>query len=188
MANPTPSDHQDEQLVRPGIGDDTSGTAVQQAREAWALRGNSFGAIVMLLVQYGLGMWVNLYGQLPASDHGASLVTGFTRAVSRGPVGLSIHAILGVLLLASAAAALVRAIRIRRSNLIGPAIVGLVAIAVAGLSGARFVGSMTNSASITMALAAAVAIGAYAVILLIPPQQPVTAASSPARGDQTTSQ
>ena len=156
-------------------------------RRSWALRGNSFGAIVMVLVQYGLGMWVDLYGHLPASDHGANLATGFARAVSKGPVGLSIHAILGVLLLASAAAALVRAVRIGRAMFVGAALVGLVAIAAAGVSGARFVGSMSNGASLTMALAAAVAIGAYALILLLPPQQLVTPGPSPAASVQARS-
>ena len=153
-------------------------------RRSWALRSNSFGAVVMVLVQYGLGMWVNLYGHLPASDHGANIATGFARAVSKGPVGLSIHAILGILLLASAAAALVRAVRMGRSTFVGAALVGLVAIAAAGVSGARFVGSMSNGASLTMALAAAVAIGAYALILLLPPQQGVTPDPSPAASVQ----
>ena len=45
MANPTRTDHRIEQLAKAGIGDDTSATAVQQARRTWALRGNCFAAM-----------------------------------------------------------------------------------------------------------------------------------------------
>lgn len=139
----------------------------------------------MLLAQYGLGVWVNLYGHLPASDHGANIATGFARAVSKGPLALSIHAILGVLLILSAAAALVRAIRIRRPVLIGAALVGLLSIVAAAFAGARFVGIMSNGASVTMAIGAGIAIGAYALILLLPPQQLVTPHPSPPASAQT---
>jgi len=57
------------------------------ARRVRGLRANSFAAIVILLVEYGLGSWVNLYGNLPASDHGSTIGTGFTRAVAGGPGG-----------------------------------------------------------------------------------------------------
>jgi hypothetical protein len=129
------------------------------------LRGNSFGAMVILLLQYGLGIWVNLYARIPAGDHGANVASGFARAISNGPVGLSIHAVLGVLLIASGAAALVRAFLVRRRALIVAAGVGLICILVAGLSGAAFVGNGSNGASMSMAIAAGVAILAYALIL-----------------------
>lgn len=131
------------------------------------LRGNSFGALVILLLQYGLGIWTNLYAHIPAADHGANVGSGFARAISNGPVGLSIHAVLGVILIAAAAAALVRAFLVRHAVLIAAAAVGLICIVVAGLSGASFVGSASNAASMSMAIAAGVAIGAYALILYL---------------------
>lgn len=121
----------------------------------------------MLLIEYGLGIWMNLYGQLPASDNGASLPAAFARAIADGPVGLSIHAVLGTLLIVSAVAAVVRAFLGRRPVLIGAAIVGLAAIVIAALSGARFVGHGADSASMSMAIAAGVAIGAYALMLFL---------------------
>ncbi len=129
------------------------------------LRGNSFGALVILLVEYGLGIWVNLYGHIPASDHGSNIASGFARAISNGPVGLSIHAVLGVILLGAAAGAVVRAFLVRRTNLIVAAVLGLVCVVIAGLSGASFVGSGSNAASMSMAIGAGVAIFAYAFIL-----------------------
>jgi hypothetical protein len=129
------------------------------------LRGNSFGALVILLVQYGLGIWVNLYAHIPATDRGANVASGFARAISNGPVGLSVHAVLGVILIASAAAALVRAFLVRRTVLIAAAAAGLICIVTAGFSGAAFVGNGGNAASMSMAIAAGVAIFAYALIL-----------------------
>lgn len=118
---------------------------------AWAatkvrgLRANSFAAVVILLVEYGLGMWVNLYGQLPASDHGASIATGFARAIHKGPVGLSVHALLGVILIVSALTAVVRVVLVRRPALIGAATVGLVAVVMAPFSGASFVATAATA-------------------------------------------
>jgi hypothetical protein len=120
-----------------------------------------------VLLEFGLGIWVNLYGHLPAADHGANVGEGFARAIYNGPVGLSIHAVLGVVLLASASAALVRAILVRRTALIAAAVLSFIAVVVAGLNGASFVGSGNNAASMSMAIAAGVAIGGYAFILLI---------------------
>jgi hypothetical protein len=141
------------------------------------LRANSFAAIVILLTEYGLGTWVNLYGHLPASDHGASIATGFARAVSKGPAGLSIHAVLGAILVISAVTAIVRAALIRRPVMVGATAVGLAAIVVAALSGASFVGDGSNGASMSMAVAAGIAFGAYALVL----QLSAGAAQSPRR-------
>jgi hypothetical protein len=130
------------------------------------LRVNSFAAIMALLVQLCLGMWVNLYGHLPAADDGANVGTGFTRAISGGPVGLSIHAVVGALLVISAITATVRAVLVRHPVLIAATAAGLLAIVDAAVSGASFVGNGSNGASMNMAVATAVAIGAYAFVLL----------------------
>lgn len=136
------------------------------------LRANSLAALMILLIEYGLGIWVNLYGQLPASDNGASLSAGFGRAVADGPIGLSIHAVLGAVLIVSAVTAVVRSFLARRPVLVGAAIVGLAAVAIAALSGARFVGHGSDATSMTMAIAAGVAIGAYALMLFLPARAP----------------
>jgi hypothetical protein len=137
------------------------------AARMMGLRANSFAAIVILLIEYGLGVWVNLYGHLPVSDHGANIATGFAQAVSKGPAGVSIHAVLGAILVISAVTAIVRAALVRRLVMVGAAAVGLVAIVVAAFSGASFVGDGSNGASLSMAVAAGVAIGSYALVLLL---------------------
>ena len=129
------------------------------------LRTNAFAAVVMLLIEFGLGVGVNLYSSLPASDHGKGLVTAFGAAVTGGPIALTLHALLGTLLLITGIAAVVRATLARRTLLICVAVLALVAILVAWVAGTEFVGDMSNGTSLVMALATALAILCYATIL-----------------------
>jgi hypothetical protein len=133
-------------------------TSVQQDSSAatsvsrlGALRGNCMGAAVLLIIQFGLGVAVNLYVTLP--EHKSFLSQVF------GSATLAAHAIVALLLLGAAIAALVRAIRARRAIVFTSA--GLAAILVAAIAGASFVGNGTNGASLGMALAAAVAMFCY---------------------------
>ena len=116
-----------------------------------ALRGTCMGAAVLLIVQFGLGMGVNLYVTLPARK--SFLSTVFGSAI------LAAHAIVALALLGAAIAALVRAIRARRA--IAFTSVGLAAILAAAAAGASFAGHQSNGASLTMALATAVAMFCY---------------------------
>jgi hypothetical protein len=131
------------------------------------LRINSFSVVVILLIEFGLGISVNLFAKLPGSDHGKSVLPAFGSAVTGGPVLLALHALLGIFLLAGGIAALVRAIRIRRPLWLGLTSVALLSIVVAWISGSRFVGSMDDGASLAMALATAVSILCYVLILFL---------------------
>ena len=115
------------------------------------LRGNCMGAAVLLIVQFALGIGLNLYVTLPA--HKSFLSTVFGSAV------LAVHAIVALVLLGAAIGALVRAIRARRA--VAFTSVGLAAIIAAAIAGASFVGSQGNGASLAMALATAVAMFCY---------------------------
>jgi hypothetical protein len=130
-----------------------------------ALKANTLAAIVMLLIELGLGIGVNLYSKLPIADKDRSIFAAFARAVSDGPVILALHAVLGTLLLASAVSLVVRAVSIRRPILTWFATFGLVAILAAWISGARFVGAMANSESLSMCLATCVSLLCYSLIL-----------------------
>ncbi|MBV9279732.1 MAG: hypothetical protein JOZ41_06600 [Chloroflexi bacterium] len=131
-----------------------------------ALRTNAFAVLVMLLVEFSLGMWVNLEAKVPASDHGTNLALAIVRAILDGPVGLSLHALLGLLLVVGATAALIRAVRVGEARWTAPAGLGLASVILAALSGARFVGTAQDGASLAMALFAALAMLSYALILL----------------------
>lgn len=125
--------------------------ATAATRRLEALRGNCMGAAVLLIVEFALGVGVNLYLTRPA--HQAFFATLF------GSATLAAHAILAVLLLGAAIGALVRAVRSGR--VVALASVGLAAVVSAGVAGAVFVSSQDNGASLGMALAAAIAMFCY---------------------------
>jgi hypothetical protein len=144
------------------------GGAGPAARGNSGLRANSLAAVVMLLIQYCLGMWVNLYARLPASDHGKGVFAAFGGAVANGPAALAIHALLGILLLVTSIAAVVRAAVARNAAGVAFGAVAFLAIVAAWLSGARFVGNTSSGASFGMAVATAVALLGYVIILFLP--------------------
>lgn len=125
--------------------------AVTPTSRLAALRGNCMGAAVLLIIEFGLGMGVNLYVTLP--EHKSFLLEVF------GSATLAAHAIVALVLLGAAVGALVRAIRSRRAIVFTSA--GLAAILAAGIAGSTFVSGAGNGASLSMALATAVAMFCY---------------------------
>jgi hypothetical protein len=144
----------------------TSADAVSHGKIR-GLRINSFAAVVMLMIEFGLGVGVNLYASLPASGNGKGLVGAFLAAIADGPIALTLHALIGTLLILTAIAAVVRASFVRRAPLTIVASAGLLAIVLAWLGGTRFVGSGGNGASLVMALATGIGVLCYATIVLI---------------------
>jgi hypothetical protein len=149
--------------------------ALSDVKSFKGLRANSLAVVIVLLIEFGLGMSVNLYATLPTSDHGKGMLPAFGGAVTGGPVVLALHALLGTFLLAGGIAALIRAFLIRRPLLLGLTGVALLSIIVAWISGSRFVGTMDNGASLAMALATAVSILCYVFILFLGGQTAETA-------------
>lgn len=129
------------------------------------LRANALAGLVMLLIEYSLGISVNLYSTLPASDKGKTVFAGLGAAIGNGPILVTLHTLLGTLLLITAIAAVVRASRVGRRSLIALSGGALLATILAWLSGSSFVGHQRNGASLSMALAAAVAILCYALLI-----------------------
>ena len=150
--------------------------AARQARRRSRLRTNSAAICVMLLVQYGLGMGVNLYAQVPAADHGAGVAAALGRALTSQPAVLAVHAVLGLLMLVAGISVLTRAIRARHRRAIAASAAGLAAIAAAAVSGAAFVSNGQAGASMAMAVLTGVALLCYLANLLM--TSPV-AASTP---------
>lgn len=142
------------------------------------LRANALAAVVMLLIQYCLGISVTLYSTLPVHDVDKSLFTGFASAVGDGPLLLSLHdALLGTLLLVTASVALERSVRLGATPPIALTAVALLVIVAAWLAGSEFVGHMKNGTSLAMALATAVAILCYALMIFLvgsSPRSPVS--------------
>lgn len=143
--------------------------APRTARTLNGLRTNAFAAVVMLLIEFGLGVGVNLDATLPAADAGKGLLPAFGRAVTDGPIVLTVHALLGTTLLITGLAAVVRASLARRPLFVGLTSSALLALVVAWFAGARFVGDQASGASLAMASATGLSILCYALILFVVP-------------------
>jgi len=139
--------------------------APQSSSRNRGVRANAFAVALLILVQYGLGMWVNLYETTPVSGRGKGPFAAFGAAVAHGPVALTLHALVGTLLVLSAIALVIRAVMARKRAATVLSGVGLVAIISAWFAGASFVGSGKDGDSFGMALSAAVALLCYVTIL-----------------------
>jgi len=122
------------------------------------VRRMSLGIAVALLVQYALGMVVNLYVTLPARDQGGGLLAAVGRAFANGPAAVAIHAGLGLLLILGGINLVVRSARSRHRPLIWLSAISLLSILGAALNGAAFVNSGSNGPSLGMAMLTGVAL------------------------------
>jgi hypothetical protein len=128
-------------------------TPTARAAGQRALRGNCMGAAVLLVIQFGLGTAINLYVTLPTGK------SFWSKVFSDGAV--AVHAIVALLLVGASVSALIRSVRAGRPLVVARTSVGLLAIVVAAASGVAFVRNGSNGASLSMALAAAVALFCY---------------------------
>ena len=125
--------------------------------ELEAVRQLSLAALVMLVVQYGLGIILNLYIAVPASDAHAGLI----QEIASGPLMLTVHALLGLALIGAALVLLVRAVRLGDRVIAMLAAAGLTAIGGAFASGEIFVRNGQSGASLAMALLTGMALLCY---------------------------
>ena len=125
--------------------------------ELEGLRRVALAALIMLVVQYGLGSILNLYIPVPASDAHA----GIMQEIASGPAMLTVHALLGLGLIGAALVLLVRAVRLDDRVIAVLAAAGLTAIGGAFASGEIFVRNGQSGASLAMALLTGVALLCY---------------------------
>jgi hypothetical protein len=88
-------------------------------------------------------------------------------AISTGPAALSVHVVLGLLLVLAAVGLVVQAVIARHWVLTATSVVGLLALVAATLSGDRFVAKGLPSASMAMAMLTGVALLAYGANLYL---------------------
>jgi hypothetical protein len=136
-------------------------------RQLANLRRTTLGGLVMLILEFALGTGVSLYVTLPAGDRGSGVAAAIGRALADGPAAVAAHAAIGLLLIVAGIGALIRAVAGRQVPVIVLSAIALLAILGAAASGARFVGTAQNGASLGMALATAVAMLCYAVSLFV---------------------
>lgn len=133
------------------------------------------GMIVTLLIQFLLGMWVNLFVDIPKNHPGANppeffsgVASNVLWAIFHGPsIFLVLHAVLGLILVAGAIAFAVQAIRLGPRSLAIAGVVGGLAVLFAGFNGGSFLNYHEDFSSMIMAAFFAIAVGAYAWALAI---------------------
>jgi hypothetical protein len=126
-------------------------------------RRGSLAVLVLIVAEYGIGMYVNLYATIPRADHGH----GLGGAITNGPATLSIHAVLGLLLGLGALGVLVQAVIARHLGAIAASALGTFALASASVTGASFTSSGNTAESMGMSVLAGVALLCYAANLYL---------------------
>ena len=129
------------------------------------IRMSSLGGVIMLIIEFILGIVYNLYGTAPTPAKSVGLFSS--------PL-LALHVIVAILLLIAAVGQLIRAIGTRHRLTIWMSAIGLVGILGAGFSGIGFAGNGAAGASLGMALAFAVALAAYVVLVFALPSSSST--------------
>jgi hypothetical protein len=133
-------------------------SAADRPGAAGRLLAVNFTACMLLLVQYLLGMAVNLYVALPAGHPGAGAGNYFSGAASglawvipHGPAWAAAHAAFGLALVAAALASL--ALTWRQASRIATAtsVLGTLAIVGAGFNGVSFLNYRHAFSSMIMA-------------------------------------
>ena len=119
------------------------------------LRSTALGLLMFLLVQFALGMVVNLYVRVPAGR------AGYGPAVA----ALVLHGLVGLALIAGLVSLAVRTVAARVRHVAVPAVIAAVVLLGAAAGGLRFLGSGVDGASLAMALCAAIAICCYSLII-----------------------
>jgi hypothetical protein len=136
------------------------------------------GACALLLIQYLLGMVVNVYVVLPgrhpgagAGDYLSGAAAGLAWVVADGPAWAAAHAAFGMALAALALAAVALAWRRGGSGGRAASIVGALAIIGAGFNGASFVNYGHAFSSMIMAGLWALALACYIAGAILAPQR-----------------
>jgi hypothetical protein len=132
------------------------------------------GAILLILVQAGIGMVVNLYVTIPAhhpgahpSDYLSGSFHSVVWSISHGALALAVHAALGLALVVMVIGVAVRAVRLRRGAIRALSVLGGLLVIGAGFNGASFLDFNDNASSLIMALLAFVAVACYTVVLFL---------------------
>jgi hypothetical protein len=156
------------------------------SRSIEPLRRQACGAVVLICVQSGVGMFVNLFVTIPTHHAGANPANYFggslrslAWAIGHGAVALAVHVVLGLLLGIMVIGIVARAFAIGRASLIVWAILGASGTIGAGFTGAGFLDFNQNVSSFFMALLAFASLICFAVVVYLP-SRPTSIPSSSA--------
>jgi hypothetical protein len=174
-------------LTRRPLSPPAAGRHARLRRSA-DLRGVCLTTLIALVVQFVVGMILNLYVTVPSAD----AHTGYLQEILNGPVSLTVHVLLGIVLIGAAVLLLIRAIGGGNRVLASLAATGLAAILGAFAAGEIFVRNGQPNASLWMAILTGVALVSYisalnlirAVARQAPPQAQQPAAPAGRRSDE----
>jgi hypothetical protein len=128
--------------------------------------------IAALIIQYLLGMAVNLFVKIPTDHPGANppeyfggVAASVSWAILHGGSWLTLHAAWGLGVVLAALGTLVQAIRLRGGGRITLAALGFVGVLGAGFNGGSFLNYQEDFSSMLMAVGFALAISAYVALL-----------------------
>jgi hypothetical protein len=148
---------------------------VTTPRNVEQFRAQAGGAVVLIAVQSGLGMFVNLFVMIPKHHSGSNpseYFSGSARsvlwAISHGAIALTLHAVLGVLLGVMVIGIVARAISIGRRSLLIWSVLGALGSIGAGFTGAGFLDFNSNRSSFFMSILALASLLCFAVVLYVP--------------------
>jgi len=144
----------------------------------FSTRGWAIGMLVTLLAQFGLGMYANLFIQIPSRHPGAG-EHNYLTATARGiawletskdaPVVVATHVGVGLTLVIGAAWMVTRAFQTRtRPTVSWSAVLGGLFILGAAINGGSFLDYNNDVNSYLMAMFFAAAVACYGLILTLP--------------------
>ena len=149
------------------------------------MRNQFLGTLIFLIVQFLLGMAVNLFVTISTNHPGANapeyfggVVQSVTWAILHGHVLLQVHAVLGLLLVLNALGLLIAAIRTRSRDLVWVTSLGLFGVLAAGFNGGSFLNYNQDFSSMIMATFFAWAVVSYAVGLFVTGRTTAASASA----------
>lgn len=116
--------------------------------------------LIALVAEFALGMWLNLYGTIPSADQHA----GILQVITNGPLLLTVHALLGMFLIAATIVLLIRAVKVGDSTAVGLASAGVAAVIGAFAAGELFARDGEPKTSLWMAVLTGIALVSYIAI------------------------
>lgn len=129
-------------------------------------------ALGMLIIQFLLGMAVNLFVKIPINHPGANppeyfggVVTSVTWAILHGGLWLTLHAVWGLLIVLGALGTMVQAILLGGRGRITLSVLGFIGVLGAGFNGGSFLNYNQDFSSMLMAVGFALALSCYAALL-----------------------
>ena len=141
------------------------------------LRRLALGAVVLVLVQAGIGMVVNLDVTIPEHHPGARPANYFSGsassigwAITHGAAALAIHATLGLAVAVLVIGVAVRSFAVASRPVRPWSVLAALLVIGAGFNGASFLDFNNDVSSLIMAMLAFAAVACYAVVLYLLPE------------------